>query len=108
MPPYYPDIPEVLQKIVHHDGTLLNTDEHVGEVIAALKRDGLCDNTIIFLFSDHSIKLHRHNQFLYEGGIQMPLIVSGPGIEVGRLRDGLISGIDAPSQMEGRDFLTAD
>ena len=58
-----------------------------------MKRDGLYDNTIIFLFSDHGYKLHRHKQYLYEGGIQMPLIVFGPGINKGVRKD-LVSGID--------------
>jgi len=78
VPPYYPDIPEVREEIAHHYDCLLKTDEQVGQVIAALKRDGHYGNTVIFLFSDHGYKLHRHKQFLYEGGIHMPLIVVGP------------------------------
>jgi len=72
------------------------------------------------LFSDHGMQLHRHKQFLYEGGIHMPLIVSGPGILSGGVRYDLVSGIDisaaslatagieVPSYMEGRDFLSND
>lgn len=120
VPPYYPDIPEVREEIAHHFDCLLKTDEQVGEVVAALKRDGLYDNTVIFLFSDHGYKLHRHKQFLYEGGIHMPLIVVGPGVPKGEVRDDLISGIDIapaslaaagleiPAHMEGRDFLAKD
>jgi len=120
VPPYYPDIPEVREEIAHHYDALLKTDEQVGEVIAALKRDGLYENTIIFVFSDHGMKLHRHKQFLYEGGIQMPLMVIGPGVQAGHVRDDLISGIDVsaatlaaagidpPAEMQGRDFLAAD
>ncbi|MCA8990241.1 MAG: sulfatase-like hydrolase/transferase, partial [Planctomycetaceae bacterium] len=117
VPPYYPDIPIVREEIAHHYDCLLKTDEQVGEVIAALKRDGLYENTVIFLFSDHGMKLHRHKQFLFEGGIHMPLIVAGPGVAAGAVRDDLISGIDisaaslaaggidVPASMEGRDFL---
>ncbi|MEZ5299257.1 MAG: sulfatase [Verrucomicrobiales bacterium] len=117
VPPYYPDIPLVREEIAHHYDCLLKTDAQVGEVIAALKRDGFYENTLIFLFSDHGYKLHRHKQFLYEGGIHMPLIVAGPGIAAGKVRDDLVSGIDVsaaslaaagigvPDQMEGRDFL---
>ena len=72
------------------------------------------------MFSDHGYKLHRHKQFLYEGGIQMPLIVSGPGVTAGQVRDELVSSIDIapatlaaagekiPDWMEGRNFLAAD
>jgi len=117
VPPYYPDIPEVREEIAHHYDCLLKTDEHVGQIIAALKRDGYYDNTVIFMFSDHGYKLHRHKQFLYEGGIHMPLIVTGPGYPVGKVRDDLVSGIDVsaaslalagisiPSALDGRDFM---
>jgi len=120
VPPYYPDIPEVREDIAHHYDCLLKTDEQVGQVIRALKRDGHYDNTLIFLFSDHGYRLHRHKQFLYEGGIHMPLIVAGPGIEQGRVREDLISGIDisaaslsaaginGQTRLEGRNFLAND
>jgi N-sulfoglucosamine sulfohydrolase len=119
VPPYYPDIPEVREEIAHHYDCLLKTDEQVGEVIAALKRDGYYENTLIFMFSDHGYKLHRHKQFLYEGGIQMPLVVAGLTTPVGKVREDLVSGIDisaaslaasgigVPDTMEGRDFLAA-
>ena len=117
VPPYYPDIPIVRQEIAHHYDCLLRTDEQVGEIIAKLKADGLYENTVVFMFSDHGYKLHRHKQYLYEGGIHMPCTVSGPGIEKGKVRDDLVSGIDIsaaslavaglpiPPKMEGRNFL---
>ena len=117
VPPYYPDIPEVREEIAHHYDCLLETDKAVGQIIAALKRDGLYENTVIFMFSDHGYKLHRHKQYLYEGGIQMPCTVSGPGIDSGKVRTDLVSGIDVsaaslavaglpvPDKMEGRNFL---
>ncbi|MCA9128182.1 MAG: sulfatase [Planctomycetales bacterium] len=120
IPPYYPDILEVRQEIAHHYDCLLKTDEQVGEIIAALKTSGYFENTLIFLFSDHGYKLHRHKQFLYEGGIHMPLIMAGPGIPASQVRDDLISGIDVtattlamagqalPEGMEGRNVLAAD
>jgi arylsulfatase A-like enzyme len=120
VPPYYPDIPEVRDEIAHHYDCLVETDHEVGEIIAALHRDGLYDNTVIILFSDHGYVMHRHKQFLYEGGIRMPLIVAGPGIPKGLVRDDLVSSIDlapatlglfglpVPAHMEGRDFLSPD
>lgn len=117
VPPYYPDIPEIREEIAAHYDCILKTDEQVGEVIAALKRDGLYDRTVIFLVADHGMKLHRHKQFLYEGGIHQPLIVAGPGIAAGKVRDDLVSSIDLapatlavagvaiPRHMEGTDFL---
>jgi N-sulfoglucosamine sulfohydrolase len=120
VPPYYPDIPEVREEIAHHYDCILETDRQVGEIVAALKEDGLYDKTFIFLHSDHGYKLHRDKQFLYEGGIKMPLIVTGPGIDPGQVREDLISGIDlaptslsvgglpVPDWMEGHNFLAPD
>ncbi|MGD7654149.1 MAG: sulfatase family protein [Verrucomicrobiales bacterium] len=117
VPPYYPDIPEVREVIAGHYDRLLATDEQVGRVLDKLKQLGMAENTLVFLFSDHGYKLHRHKQFLYEGGIHMPCIVAGPGVEAGQVRDDLVSGIDVsaaslaaagigvPAGMEGRDFL---
>ena len=120
VPPYYPDIPLVREEIAHHYDCLIETDRAVGQIIAALKRDGLYENTVIFMFSDHGYKLHRHKQFLYEGGIHMPCIVSGPGMQKNQVRNDLVSGIDisaatlaaaglpVPEVMEGQDFLASD
>ena len=119
IPPYYPDVEEVREEIAHHYDCLLTTDQQVGAIIQELKRLGVYDNTIIFMFSDHGMKLHRHKQFLFEGGIHMPLTVSGPGLPSGKVRSDLISGIDVSAaslaqaglpieQLEGRDFLAED
>lgn len=120
VPPYYPDIPLVREEIAHHYDCLLYTDAMVGDIVAALRRDGLEENTVIMLFSDHGYKLHRHKQYLYEGGIRMPCIVAGPGIPQGQVRRDLVSGIDlapatlaaaglpVPEVMEGVNFLAKD
>ena len=100
VPPYYPDIPEVREEIAHHYDCLLKTDEQIGDILAELEKDGLTESTLIFCFSDHGYKLHRHKQFLYEGGIRMPMIVAGPGIRPGQVRGDLVSGIDiAPASL---------
>lgn len=119
VPPYYPDIPEVRTEIAHHYDCLLKTDEQVGEIVETLRKHGELEKTLIFLFSDHGYKLHRHKQFLYEGGIQMPLIVAGPQVPQGKVRDDLVSGIDVsaaslaaagikPANIEGQNFLAPD
>jgi len=120
VPPYYPDHPIIRREIAHHYDCIRQTDDEVGRIIAALEEDDLLDNTVVFFFTDHGMRLHRHKQWLYEGGIGVPLVVAGPGIASGKARDDLISGIDitttslglagidAPNYMEGRDFFAAD
>jgi arylsulfatase A-like enzyme len=120
VPPYYPDHPVYRKKIAHHYDTILKTDRILGQIVEALKRDGLYQNTVIFFFSDHGMDLPRHKQFLYEGGINVPLVVAGPGVTQGQVRDDLVSGIDlgatslamagidVPRHMQGRDIFAAD
>lgn len=120
VPPYYPDLPEVRREIAHHYDCLLETDRQVGRILAYLDRIDLTESTLIIVVSDHGMGLHRHKQFLYEGGIRMPLIIAGPGVARDRVRDDLVTGIDltattlaaagqaAPDSMEGRNFLADD
>jgi len=120
VPPYYPDVPEVREEIAHHYDCLLRTDVQIRRILTALDEQCGEEETVVFLFSDHGMKLHRHKQFLYEGGIHMPLIVAGGNVEAGAVSDEVVSGIDVsaaslaiagiavPDRMEGRNFLAAD
>ena len=94
VPPYYPDHPVYRREIAHHYDTILKMDEILGDIIKRLKEDGLYDNTVVFFFSDHGMKLPRHKQFCYEGGLRVPLIAAGPGIPAGEVRSDLVSGLD--------------
>ncbi len=94
VPPYYPDHQIYRESIAHHYNTILKMDEILGEIIYRLKEDGLYENTVIFFFSDHGMHLPRHKQFLYEGGIKVPLVIAGPGVPIGQVRKDLVSGID--------------
>lgn len=117
VPPYYPDIPEIREEIAYHYDSLLKTDQQVGQIIDYLKSSGLYENTVILMFSDHGMRLHRHKQFLYEGGIHMPFVIAGKGIRPNQATDRLVSGIDIattslgvaglelPSSMEGQNIL---
>jgi arylsulfatase A-like enzyme len=120
VPPYYPDHEVFRGEIAHHYNTILKMDEILGDIITRLKEDGLYENTIVFFFSDHGMRLPRHKQFLYEGGIRVPLIIAGPGIPAGQVRDDLVSGIDIsttilalaginiPDHMHGMDMFAED
>lgn len=120
VPPYYPDIAEFQNHYVRHYNQLQVTDTEVGAIIQRLKDEGLYDNTIIFFFSDHGYCLLRHKQFLYDGGIHVPLIISGPGVNPGVVREDMVSGIDVaatslamagleiPASMESENVFAPD
>lgn len=120
VPPYYPDVPAIREEIAHHYDCIRQTDDEVGQVLAALEQDGLRDSTVVFFFTDHGLRLYRHKQWLYEGGIRVPLVVSGPGVPANAVCDDLVSGIDItattlalakvakPAWMEGFDLFAED
>ena len=96
-------------------------DEKVGRVLDRLDEDGLADQTIIVFFGDHGRPMPRDKQFLYDGGIHVPLIIRWPGyFKPGSIRDELVSSIDLsatslalagiqiPDYMQGRVFVGAD
>ncbi|MEM0969986.1 MAG: sulfatase [Verrucomicrobiota bacterium] len=120
VPPYYPDDEVIRNAIARHYEQVVEADEQVGAITAALQEHGLWETTVIFFFTDHGSPLPRSKQFLYEEGLKVPLIVRGPGIPGGERRSDLVSGIDIsttslslagipiPSFMEGRALFAPD
>ena len=98
LPPYLPNHPTIIEEYANHLDAIQITDRKVGEIIDKLTENDLLKNTIIFFFSDHGMRLTRHKQFLYDGGIRVPLIITNFGnsdkIKSGIINNELISGID--------------
>jgi arylsulfatase A-like enzyme len=80
VPPQYPDIPEMRERIANQLNTMQVTDIHVRNLVARLKEEGHWGNTIIFLISDHGALFPRAKQMCYEEGVHIPLIVAAPGM----------------------------
>ncbi len=120
LPPYCPRDPVLLRDWAAYLDAVRFTDQHVGEVIARLEREGLLDQTLIIFMTDHGISHARGKQFLYDEGTHIPIVVRGPGIARGQVRDDLIehidmaatslaaAGISIPSSMQGRDLFAKD
>lgn len=99
LPPYYPDHPAVREDWAQHLDSIQITDDEVGEIVEHLHTDGLLENTIIFFFSDHGMRLWRHKQFCYDSGLHVPFIMSWPGNPQklggdGSIREDLVNGLD--------------
>ena len=69
---------------------MLSLDESVGRIVAKLKQIGQLDNTLIIFTGDNGsqgnefVPNYRGNKgTAYEGGVRVPLIISGPGINKG-------------------------
>lgn len=81
-------------------GEVALVDEAVGDIIQALNRDGLADNTLVILTGDHGESLGDHGEithgfFIYEATQHVPLIFYCPGlIPSGRKVEGGVSLAD--------------
>jgi arylsulfatase A-like enzyme len=90
--------------------SLLAVDDLVGRLVRTLRRSGELDNTLVVFTSDQGFLFGQHRLVgkgtLYEGAIRVPLIMSGPGIEAGAVRDQLVANVDlAPTIL---DFTSAE
>lgn len=117
LPPYYPQHPEIQRDWAAYLDSVRMTDAMVGEVLARLEREGIRDNTFVLFMTDHGISHARGKQFLYDEGLHVPLVISGPGIKAGSVRNDLVehidiaalslaaAGIAIPESMQARDIL---
>jgi arylsulfatase A-like enzyme len=118
VPPYYPDVPEVREGMARHYDNISAMDQWVGELMEQLEEDGLLDNTIVFFYSDHGDGLVRGKRWVYDSGINLPLIIRYPdGKGAGTVNEELVSlvdfaptmlsitGLEIPAYMQGQVFL---
>ena len=95
LPPYYPDHPVIRDEVANYLDAVNNWDRQVGVVLDELKKDGLLENTIIFVFGDNGRCLLRGKQWLYDAGTRVPLIVRWPGkIKPGTVRKDPVISLD--------------
>ncbi|MCB0687264.1 MAG: sulfatase-like hydrolase/transferase, partial [Saprospiraceae bacterium] len=66
LPPYYPDTEEFRSIMAHQYDLISVFDQEVGKLLDQLEVDGLMDETIIFIFSDHGYGLPRYKRWLYD------------------------------------------
>ena len=101
-------------------------DEQIGHVLTSLERNGVLENTLIVISSDHGDMMGDHHlwrkSYPYEGAAGVPMIIRWPeslGIKANRgqvikelveLRDILptfleVAGVDIPSEMDGMSMM---
>ena len=98
-------------------------DQAVGDMVGALERKGLLDDTWIIYTSDHGEMGGNHGMMskcvLYEPAVRVPLIVHPPGGCAPHVVDSLVEHVDVPATVraspvrptwplsEGRSFLAS-
>lgn len=95
LPPYYADTPLIRRDWANGLEQMQLVDRQVGELLKRLKDEGLAENTIVFFIGDHGRCHIRGKQFLYDGGIRIPMIMRWPGkVKPGQVNTSLVSSID--------------
>ena len=105
-------------------GLISHMDTQIGRILDALEQSGKRGHTLVAFAGDNGLTLGAHGllgkQTMYEEGLRMPLILSGPGIPAGATDDRLCdlmdlmptllaaSGATAPAEVHGRSLLEPD
>lgn len=88
------DPAEVRQQIAEYYAMVSHLDFEIGRILDVLDEEGLTQNTLILLASDHGLAMGSHGlmgkQNPYEHSIRVPLVVSGPGVPAEEKRSQLV------------------
>ncbi len=117
VPPYYPDNEIIRRNIAKMYDNIARLDSVVGALVSELEKEGELENTIIFFWGDHGDGLPRSKRWLYDSGLNIPLVIKFPGKSKPVVDNRLISSIDfgptvlslagipVPAHMQGIPFL---
>lgn len=118
LPPYYPDHPVARADWATYLESIQLMDSYVGKILQRLQDEGLAHNTVVIFSGDNGRCHVRDKQFLYDGGIHVPLLIRWPGqIKAAQVNTDLVSAIDVsatilqlagitpPAYLDGRVML---
>ena len=118
VPPYLPDTPRVRETIARQYDNIAKNDTRAGQLLKELEEDGLAENTVVFLWSDHGEGMPRAKRWPYDTGIRVPMIVRYPGhVKQGQTNERLVStldlgptvlslaGLPIPNHLQGKPFV---
>ena len=102
-------------------GCVASIDNSVAKLLAALKQQGILENTIVVFASDHGCHFKTRNteykRSPQDSSLHIPLIVAGPGFDRGAEVRELVSQVDVtptlldacgapiPASMQGRSLM---
>jgi len=116
--PFLSDTPGLRMDMAMFYENIRRMDQAVGEILAALERLELADNTIVIFTTDHGIAFPRAKATLYDPGIRTTLLMRWPeGTQGGCTTSALVSNVDlfatlveiahgsVPDDCNGQSFL---
>lgn len=122
--PYHPDTPTYRFTNAYYRDLHQKVDAEIGDFIKQMEEDGLMENTIVFYYGDHGGVLPRSKGYIYESGLNVPMVVYVPEkwkhlspLAIGSRSDTFVqfidlaptvlnlAGVDIPEQIDGKPFL---
>ncbi|WP_407984803.1 sulfatase family protein [Pontiella sulfatireligans] len=121
LPPYYPDTDFIRRDWATGLEQMQLVDREIGALLKRLDAEGLADNTIVFFLGDHGRCHIRGKQFLYDGGILIPMMMRWPDkVKPGQVNDDMVmsidicatileaAGIEAPVPLHGKSLFSKE
>jgi len=124
VPPYYPDAPEIRQDLSRYYDNLTYADRLFQEVLDKLESDGVAEETIVFVFSDHGRGMPRGKGWCFDSSLRVPMLIRfpeafahlSPGPAGGTVDTPVgfvdfaptvlaLGGVEIPEHLQGRPFL---
>ena len=117
VPPHLPDNEITRADFADYAEAAKVLDAKYGQILEALERNGLAENTLIICTTDHGIAFPGMKCHLTDRGIGVLLILRGPKIPTGKVCDALVSqidifptlcdmlGIEKPNWLQGQSLL---
>jgi N-sulfoglucosamine sulfohydrolase len=94
-PAHLPDTPETRADMASFKASARSLDQGVGAVLHALDEQGMADDTLVVLTTDHGLPFPGAKGTLSDRGLGVMLIVRGPGgFHGGHVTDALVSHVD--------------
>ena len=102
VPAYLPDHPIVRKELAGLYGLVTALDTAMADLMDAIDRAGLRDNTLLIFTTDHGIDMPLAKGTLYDPGIETALLARWPdGFEGGKVMSHLVSHVDVlPTVLE--------
>jgi len=116
IPGYLKDEPGTRAEFAQLHGSIRSMDAAVERILATVDACGFRDNTIVLFTADHGVPFPRAKTTCYDPGLEVALLVRGPGVPAGREVRELVSNVDIlptlmdllglpwPANVQGRSF----
>jgi N-sulfoglucosamine sulfohydrolase len=109
VPEFLPDLPEVRLELANYSESVARMDYGVGEILKALRKAGLYEDTLIVFLSDNGAPFINSKTTLFDAGVHLPLIMRMPNAPAGVRNPNMVSFVDiVPTFLEWAGHTSED